>query len=479
MNKEWIEEKLFNVNDNLCSKRCRKRWFEKEGFENEYEDLIQKTKFLGESVKLSERIWYIFRGKENPVECGFEECEQKPTFQSFSMGYLDFCSQSCSQKSEETRNKIKNTCKERYGESYYLKTDEFLEKQKQTVQRKYGVDNVSQAKEIKEKKKATCQENFGVDSPMKSEKVRKKSNDTCLEQYGFENVMENSAVKNQSRSTRLENQYNQIEFENVELLFGANEYEGVYETYQFRCEKCSTEFEDNLTKGETPRCPVCFPNQNTSKAEKEIYYFIDDLVNCEVENNVWGVIGDKELDILVRDEELAIEFDGLYYHSQKNKNYHLNKTKQCRSKEIDLIHIFEDEWKENKSEVKRRLKGNLSEPNKDCREVKPRLFSDGASHMKFDETTKSGEYKITKLEGSSFQETFSAFKKEYDPEFVEVIVDKRWHPNFDINGFELIKKVNPKPWKVENEKRFEVSNPELAENVIWDCGYSRYIYTKN
>ncbi len=478
MNKEWIEQELFNVNGSLCSKRCRKNWFEKEGFENEYEALIQKTKFLEEGVKLSERLWYIFRNRENPVECEFENCEQKPTFQSFSMGYLDFCSQSCSQKSEETRNKIKKTCEERYGETHHAKTDEFLEKQKETVQKKYGVDNVSQAKEIKQKKKATCQKNFGVDSPMKSEKVRKKSNNTCIEEYGFKNVMENSAVKNRSRSTRLENQYNQIGFENVELLFDVDEYEGVYETYQFRCEKCGTEFEDNLTKGETPRCPECFPNQNTSRAEKEIYYFIDGLVDCKVKNNVWGVIGDKELDILIRNERLAIEFDGLYYHSRKDKNYHLNKTKQCRSKDIDLIHIFEDEWKENKLEVKRRLKRKLLKSNESCHEVKPGLFSDEASCMNFGETTKSGEYKITNLEGSPFQQIFSAFEKEYDPELVEVIVDKRWHPSFDINGFKLIEEIDPKPWKVENEKRFEISNPELAENVIWDCGYSKYIYNK-
>ena len=51
MNKEWIEEKLFNVNDKLSAKRCRKEWFEKYGFGNKYEELIQKTEFLEEDVK--------------------------------------------------------------------------------------------------------------------------------------------------------------------------------------------------------------------------------------------------------------------------------------------------------------------------------------------------------------------------------------------------------------------------------------------
>lgn len=41
---------------------------------------------------------------------------------------------------------------------------------------------------------------------------------------------------------------------------------------------------------------------------------------------------------------LAIEFDGLFWHSLKEPNYHLNKTKLCENKNIQLLHIFENEW---------------------------------------------------------------------------------------------------------------------------------------
>jgi hypothetical protein len=43
----------------------------------------------------------------------------------------------------------------------------------------------------------------------------------------------------------------------------------------------------------------------------------------------------------------------------KDKNYHLNKTIECEKQNIQLIHIFEDEWSLKKDIVKSRLKNIL------------------------------------------------------------------------------------------------------------------------
>ena len=49
------------------------------------------------------------------------------------------------------------------------------------------------------------------------------------------------------------------------------------------------------------------------------------------------------------DFKLAIEYNGYYWHSKKDKNYHLNKTELCNEKGIQLLHIFDfddlDIWK--------------------------------------------------------------------------------------------------------------------------------------
>ncbi len=74
-----------------------------------------------------------------------------------------------------------------------------------------------------------------------------------------------------------------------------------------------------------------------------------------------SIIKPNQLDIYIPSHKIAIEFDGLYWHSElhKDKNYHLNKTELCEAKDIQLIHIFEDEWIYKKDIVKSRLNNIL------------------------------------------------------------------------------------------------------------------------
>lgn len=68
------------------------------------------------------------------------------------------------------------------------------------------------------------------------------------------------------------------------------------------------------------------------------------------------IISPLELDIYIPEKKLAIEYDGIYWHSQINdKKYHLNKTKLCEEKGIQLIHIFENEWLTKQEIVKSRI----------------------------------------------------------------------------------------------------------------------------
>jgi len=64
------------------------------------------------------------------------------------------------------------------------------------------------------------------------------------------------------------------------------------------------------------------------------------------ESNNRSVLNCLELDIYLPEYNVAIEFNGLYWHSElyKEKDYHLNKTLECKKKGVDLLHIFEDDW---------------------------------------------------------------------------------------------------------------------------------------
>ena len=92
-----------------------------------------------------------------------------------------------------------------------------------------------------------------------------------------------------------------------------------------------------------------------SKYEKEIQDF---LTSKGIEFNAnRQILGGQEIDILIKDKKIGIEFDGLYWHCEEKKKhrYHLNKTKMCNAHGYGLIHIFEDEYVNNKELVLKKL----------------------------------------------------------------------------------------------------------------------------
>ena len=73
------------------------------------------------------------------------------------------------------------------------------------------------------------------------------------------------------------------------------------------------------------------------------------------------VISPYELDIYVESHKFAIEFNGLYWHSDeyKDKKYHLMKTEMCEELGITLLHIFENEWNNNPEKWKSVIRTKL------------------------------------------------------------------------------------------------------------------------
>ena len=116
-------------------------------------------------------------------------------------------------------------------------------------------------------------------------------------------------------------------------------------------------------------CIQCSKNITISKKEQEIYDFIKELGIDNIKQSDRTILNGKELDIYLPDYNLAIEFNGLYWHDEYSKpdNYHLLKTDECLSKNIQLIHIFEDEWLNKKDIVKSRIKNLVHKIKRDRR----------------------------------------------------------------------------------------------------------------
>lgn len=101
---------------------------------------------------------------------------------------------------------------------------------------------------------------------------------------------------------------------------------------------------------------------NKSKEETELLNFINTIYSGEIQSNIRGIIKNGELDIYLPNINLAIEYNGLYWHSERNnkmKDYHLNKLQKCQEQNIHLIQIFSDEWINKTEIVKTKLKNIL------------------------------------------------------------------------------------------------------------------------
>lgn len=90
-------------------------------------------------------------------------------------------------------------------------------------------------------------------------------------------------------------------------------------------------------------CPKCSYTEGSSQ-ERFICQLLDEC-GIEYEQNNRSILGGQEIDIVIHDQRLAIEIDGIYWHSTRfrDKWYHQAKTEACRQNGYDLIHFFDVE----------------------------------------------------------------------------------------------------------------------------------------
>ena len=111
-------------------------------------------------------------------------------------------------------------------------------------------------------------------------------------------------------------------------------------------------------------CPLC--THKISEPEHEIASFIRSLGVTNIVKNARNIIPPKELDIYLPEYNLAVEYNGLYWHSErflKDKNTHLAKYLACKEKGITLIQVWEDDWLYKEEIVKKLIRHKLGRQN--------------------------------------------------------------------------------------------------------------------
>lgn len=351
-------------------------------------ELYKLTSFLPEDIPQSIRIWCL----KNDIlsEDKLPKCPVCGKLPAYSTGqFRTYCSKRCAQldkekflkkygvehhlKLESVKEKRKKTVLQKYGvENIGIIT---REKAKKTTLKKYGVDNYTKTAEYKIKAKKTSLKKYGTTHPMKSttikekvlvalkknrKEITEKTKQSLLEKYGVETPMHIPHVKEKV----LENyKYKvwerlliRLKKHNIKPLFDYEFYKKINvkdrNRFPFLCLKCGNKFLDHLDNGNIPLCPVCTKTQ--TKPERVITKFLKEK-SIRFETGNRKILKSLEIDIYVPDRKIAIEVNGIYYHTYENliklrnlspkqaKNYHRLKWILATEKGIRIIQFWDSE----------------------------------------------------------------------------------------------------------------------------------------
>lgn len=316
-------------------------FYQWQSFKSRYPELISYLTMKYPDVKGPEALYIWLYGKPSCMTCGSSNL----TFINFRKGYREFCCRACSNKNELVRvkksKKIKN-----------LNHASIAEKKRKT----YFSKSVEELEKIKERRKAAHKKRDKEKEQKRREKISNwwKCNDL-------------TQIKIKRQISRRRFYYRQLlERVNgiVKPLFIEEEFVGVDHRikYEWECCECNNVFQDDCDDGKLPRCPTCKPINTYSYKEKELFDFVSNVLpGYEIISRTREVIPPKELDIYIPAKKIAIEFCGVYWHSDvfMDKHYHYDKFKMCQEQGIHLITIFEDQWDSKKQIVQNRLRSIL------------------------------------------------------------------------------------------------------------------------
>jgi len=307
-------------------------------------------------------------------------CGRKKQFYRYSSGYHKTCGKK--ECIDISRNKnYKKTIKNKYGVNHATQLKTTRDKQKQTMLKKYGVDHNSKG-ELRQNYTNTMLKKYGVDSPLKNKEILEKRNNTVLskfgtldfiqsnktketnlQKYGFENAAKNEKIKEKIKEsntkTSIKIAAKKLQKHDIEII----KYYSDSQKYELLCKKCGNSLSlpgcsvnTRLRQNESP-CLICnpyVPDKSSSNLEKEIIAFIKEISNIPILTNYKQAIKNIEFDIYFPTKKIAIEVNGVYWHSEifKEKKYHFTKSQLAINNEIKVYQIWEDDWNLNKELIK-------------------------------------------------------------------------------------------------------------------------------
>ena len=165
------------------------------------------------------------------------------------------------------------------------------------------------------------------------------------------------AIDRTADKNRLNIEFIRTEFvkENYQLL--TNKYKNAHQKLEYVCPEGHKHKISWSDWKQGNRCPYCAIV--ASKGEIEVRNFIESLEIKVSPNDRSQIFNPEtrnglELDIFIPVLNKAIEYNGEYWHQNKNKD--LLKQELCKLKNIELLTVWENDWKKEKNICENKIK---------------------------------------------------------------------------------------------------------------------------
>ena len=510
--KTFIETKLKNKNSKLEGQRLTEKYFLKNGF-------VQELNFFKEKDILNSKNLYKFINNCSS-KC---ECSNEKRFKGFRDGFTEYC---------EKCARTKNNAMKKNGNND-VKIDEIIEfvKDKNLKYSSSKINSLSDKtkKELENKTSHLYKDvsiierlynlEHGI-TEVKTCKICNKRSKFRFSQSGysdfcsFECSLKDDKIRLENSKLFHYNEYLKKFKSNEEYkikMFNLDEFLSHGKcNIEFTHLKCKHRYTCHKDYQGSFNCPKCYSTK--SRTQYELFSYIKREYD-EVKYNDRKLIYPLEIDILIEEFKLAIEYNGLMFHSSGinsysifNKNtdsgYHLRKTELVEEKGYQLFHIFESEFLDsNKKEIwvsiiRNRLKLNNKLYARKCiiKEVQSKesnefleqnhlqgkcnasirlglYYQDElVSLMTFGKSrfNKNVEYELIRFcskKNNSIigagSKLLSYFEKEYKPKSLISYANRRWSQGnlYEQLGFKFINCTNP------NYFYFKKSNDKLLSRI--------------
>lgn len=289
-------------------------------------------------------------------------------------GWATYCSQRCSMDDPVYKAKMSAAMKK-------VDWDSNIRKRKATMQERYGVEHSSDMIGMKERLSDAGK--LVWNTTEKKQIASNKRKVTNLEKYGVEYVTQNKDIailagNGISKSFHSKTPDEKLTRANKfrKSFMDTDTYEKLSDVDYMR--KLYIDEGKTLaqigyiinTKPETVRYALVLlgfdiDDEREKKLVSALELDLFDYVKSLCPDTIGSYRIGKELDIFIPPKNIGIEFNGVYWHSDKHvgKDYHRQKLEHFNSHGIRVIQIWENDWNDNNQVVKAFLK-NIIVPKK-------------------------------------------------------------------------------------------------------------------